>query len=88
MNLGRFVAPPDGTRVAVVESDTDAVAVVEVRQVGSNWFLPLTRTEVSDPSPRCAEKMFLASIRKAAGRVGVVERSYRVESRPQSGLVE
>ncbi len=30
MNLGFFVASPDGKRVAVVESDTDAVAVVDV----------------------------------------------------------
>ena len=30
MNLGFFVASPDGKRVAVVESDTDAVAVVEI----------------------------------------------------------
>jgi hypothetical protein len=29
-NLGYFVASPDGKRVAVVESDTDAVAVVEI----------------------------------------------------------
>ena len=30
MNLGYFVASPDGKRVAVVESETDAVAVVEI----------------------------------------------------------
>ena len=48
MNLGHFVASPDGTRVAV-ESDTDAVAVVEVATGGSNWFLPLTRTESVGP---------------------------------------
>lgn len=29
-NLGYFVASPDGSRIAVVESDTDAVAVVEL----------------------------------------------------------
>jgi hypothetical protein len=30
VNLGYFIASPDGRRVAVVESETDAVAVVEV----------------------------------------------------------
>mgnify|MGYP003673021222 CR=1 FL=1 len=30
VNLGYFVASPDGRRIAVVESETDAVAVVEV----------------------------------------------------------
>lgn len=39
-NLGYFVASPDGKKVAVVESDTDAVAVVEIES---------GRTEIISP---------------------------------------
>jgi len=41
MDLGHFVASPDGSRVAVVESESDAVAVVE---------LDTGRTEIISPS--------------------------------------
>jgi hypothetical protein len=44
VNLGFFIASPDGKRVAVVESETDAVAVVEI-DTGKTQI-------ISPPNPR------------------------------------
>ena len=70
MNLGLPVASPDGTRVAVVESDTDAVAVVEAVTGRVELVSPLNCTESVGPFlPGEALKNcpLLASIRKRQG---------------------
>jgi len=71
MNLGYFVVSPDGQRVAVVESETDAVAVISlatgqmelVSPPHANWQC---RTL---PSWRNAEELTFAALDRNSGRV-------------------
>jgi len=71
MNLGHFVASPDGTRVAVVESDTDAVAVVEVATGRVELVSPSHpyRKCRTLPAWRSAEELSFARFDSESGRV-------------------
>lgn len=71
MDLGYFVASPDGSRVAVVESGTDAVAVIDLKSGKSELVAPPHPGWKSRvlPSWRNAEEFTYAAGDEEAGRV-------------------
>ncbi|MDF1824811.1 MAG: hypothetical protein P1U68_09225 [Verrucomicrobiales bacterium] len=71
MDLGYFVASPDGKRVAVVESETDAVAVVELSTGETEIISPSHRGWKCRTLPhwRSADEVSFAALSESTNRI-------------------